>query len=105
MRHLNNYKTLRGQLRRQYDDKKTSLALIPIDAHWWTAQSGALGTTFTFWDKEAKTIFYKRHKLALINLIPYLIAIVFGIVYRYGNKLQIKLMRRPFLLQAPRISG
>ncbi|MEX5485917.1 hypothetical protein IC611_09330 [Proteus mirabilis] len=67
---------------------KTSLALIPIDAHWWTAQSGALGTTFTFWDKEAKQ-FYKRHKLALINLIPYLIAIVFGIVYRYGNKLQI----------------
>ncbi len=96
-------KTLRGQLRRQYDDKKTSLALIPIDAHWWTAQSGALGTTFTFWDKETKQF------LQATQARPNQLDTLFN-RYSVWHSLSLwkqtadKLMRRPFLLQAPRIS-
>lgn len=96
-------KELRGQLRRQYDDKKTSLSLIPIGAHWWTAQSGALGATFTFWDNEEKQL------LQATQARPNQLDTLFN---RYGvwNSLSLwkqtadKLMRRPFLLQAPRVS-
>ncbi|MEQ5325039.1 SWIM zinc finger family protein [Proteus sp. fly-1008] len=96
-------KVLRGQLRRQYDDKKKSLSLIPIGANWWTAQSGALGATFTFWDSEEKQL------LQATQARPNQLDTLFN---RYGvwNSLSLwkqtadKLMRRPFLLQEPRIS-
>lgn len=96
-------KMLRGQLRRQYDDKKNSLSLIPVGANWWTAQSGALGATFTFWDSEEKQL------LQATQARPNQLDTLFN---RYGvwNSLSLwkqtadKLMRRPFLLQEPRIS-
>lgn len=96
-------KVLRGQLRRQYDDKKTSLSLIPIGANWWTAQSGALGATFTFWDREEKQL------LQATQARPNQLDTLFN-RYSVWNSLSLwkqtsdKLMRRPFLLQEPRIS-
>lgn len=96
-------KELRGQLRRQYDDKKASLSLIPIGANWWTAQSGALGATFTFWDSEEKQL------LQSTQARPNQLDTLFN-RYSVWNNLSLwkqtadKLMRRPFLLQEPRIS-
>lgn len=43
---------VRGQLRRQYNEKDDVLSLLPIGANWWVADSGALGATFTFWDSD-----------------------------------------------------
>lgn len=96
-------KELRGQLRRQYDDKKVSLSLTPIGANWWTAQSGALGATFTFWDSEEKQL------LQSTQARPNQLDTLFN-RYSVWNSLSLwkqtadKLMRRPFLLQEPRVS-
>lgn len=51
-----NLSALRGQSRRQYDDKNAVLSLFPIDAQWWLAESGAIGATFSFWDTQENRV-------------------------------------------------
>lgn len=94
---------LRGRTRHQYEDKKGHLSLIPISAHWWTAQSGALGATFSFWESEEKQI------LQCTQARPNALDTLFN-RYSVWNNLSLwkqtadKLMRYSFTLQNPRLS-
>ncbi|MEQ2025554.1 SWIM zinc finger family protein [Xenorhabdus szentirmaii] len=95
--------TLRGQLRKHYDEKSASLSLIPISANWWTSNGGAQGTTFTFWDNEEKQLLQSIQARA--NQLD-------NHFNRHGvwSTLSMwkmtadKLMRRPFSLHSPKLS-
>ncbi|MEY0066421.1 SWIM zinc finger family protein [Providencia rettgeri] len=47
---------LKGLQRRQYSDQPIEFDLLPIDANWWKTESGAIGATLSFWDRQNKKI-------------------------------------------------
>ncbi|EPK8019351.1 SWIM zinc finger domain-containing protein [Providencia rettgeri] len=47
---------LKGLQRRQYSEQPTEFDLLPIDANWWKTESGAIGATLSFWDRQNKKI-------------------------------------------------
>ncbi|QWQ15131.1 SWIM zinc finger family protein [Providencia rettgeri] len=47
---------LKGLQRRQYSNHPMEFDLLPIDANWWKTESGAIGATLSFWDRQNKKI-------------------------------------------------
>lgn len=48
---------LKGLQRRKYSEQPTEFDLLPIDANWWKTDSGAIGATLSFWDRQNKKSF------------------------------------------------
>jgi hypothetical protein len=44
--------SLRGQLRRDFEEETASLDLLPVGAHWWQTRGGARGLTLAFWQPD-----------------------------------------------------
>nr|WP_314265022.1 SWIM zinc finger family protein [uncultured Moellerella sp.] len=94
---------LRGQQRKQYDEKSSSLSLIPICADWWTVNSGALGATFTFWDSENQQLLQCTQARANRLDTSFNRQNIWS-TQAIWKQTADKLMRRPFSLRSPRLS-
>ncbi|WP_340607747.1 SWIM zinc finger family protein [Xenorhabdus bharatensis] len=94
---------LRGIPRKQYDEKNTTLSLIPVSADWWTTNSGALGATFTFWNDEEKQLLQSTQARANRHDPHFNCHGVWSTLSVWKQTAD-KLMRRPFILHFPRIS-
>lgn len=94
---------LRGQPRRQYDDKDNVLSLFPLDAQWWQVESGAVGATFSFWDSDEKRVIQCTQARA--NQLDQMFnkAAVWGTLALWKQSAS-NLMARPFTLHLPRLS-
>ncbi|WP_369311147.1 SWIM zinc finger family protein [Providencia rettgeri] len=94
---------LKGIQRRQYTDQASVLDLIPIDANWWQTQSGAIGATFSFWDKQEKKIIQCTQGRAN-RLDPMFSRANVWQTLSIWKQTADNLMRAPFKLHAPRLS-
>ena len=94
---------LRGQQRKQYDEKSSSLSLIPLCADWWTANSGALGATFTFWESNSQQIVQCTQARANRLDSSFNRQSIWS-TQAIWKQTADKLMRRPFSLRSPRLS-
>lgn len=95
--------TLRGQPRRQYNDKDSVLSLFSIDAEWWLAESGAVGATFSFWDCDEKRIIQSTQARAN-QLDPMFNKAAVWESLALWKQPASSLMAHPFTLHLPRLS-
>ncbi|AHG20917.1 SWIM zinc finger protein [Chania multitudinisentens RB-25] len=94
---------VRGQLRRQYNEKNDVLSLVPISANWWLADSGALGATFTFWDSDNQQLLQSTQARANRLDTQFHRQNVWSSL-SFWKQTADSMMRKPFQLHHPRLS-
>ncbi|WP_156292498.1 SWIM zinc finger family protein [Serratia oryzae] len=94
---------IRGQLRRQYNEKAALLTLLPIGADWWVADSGALGATFTFWDSDNQQLLQCTQARANQLDAQFSRESVWSVLALWRQAAS-NVMRKPFRLHHPKLS-
>ncbi|HGN1705130.1 TPA: SWIM zinc finger family protein [Providencia rettgeri] len=94
---------LKGGQRRQYTEQSATLDLLPIDANWWKTQSGAIGATFSFWDRQNKKVIQCTQGRAN-NLDPTFTRQNVWQTLAVWKHTADNLLKAPFKLHSPRLS-